>query len=216
MTLLAEQPVALPPEASDSLHAVDAHGALRWTLKGYLKLGELELLDGKRTELLDGIIYEMAPQGKSHRIAVNRIMRLLHDRFGGEHSINVQNGFPADEYSMPEPDVFVSRGPLEDYETEGKDFFPDTILLLIEVADSSLEINRTLSLEKYARSKITEYWIVNLPEARVEQYTDPATKKSGDDSEGYYRQQTIRGRGESIASLALGSFAVDDILPTTT
>ena len=136
------------------------------------------MLKGKRTQLIDGIIYEKAPQGKPHRLTVNRVMRHLYQRFGSEHTINVQNGFPADESSMPEPDVFVSRGPLEDYEADGADFFPDTILLLIEVADSSVRTNRTLSLEKYARSGIAEFWIINLPDGSVEQYTGPKTLES--------------------------------------
>ena len=108
-----------------------------------------------------------------------------------------------DDYSEPEPDVAVVTGEIRDY----RDAHPTSPLLVVEVSDDSLRHDRTVKQRLYARCGIPEYWILALPDARLEVYRDPA--QDG------YRTVTIHGAGDTVAPLARpeARIAVDDLLP---
>ena len=81
------------------------------------------------------------------------------------------------------------------------------MLLVIEVADSSLEYDRNVKAHLYGRNNIPETWIKNLPEDCIERFTDPGP-------EGYARH-TVHRRGETLTPVSLPDLelAVDDLLP---
>ncbi|MFN8558787.1 MAG: Uma2 family endonuclease [Dehalococcoidia bacterium] len=101
-------------------------------------------------------------------------------------------------YSEPEPDVAILRFRDDFYRTAKAG--PADVLLLIEVARSSLDYDRHIKLPLYAAAGIIEVWLVNLVAQVVEVYRDPAPEG--------YRRHTVHGRGESIALLALPDVAV--------
>jgi Uma2 family endonuclease len=83
---------------------------------------------------------------------------------------------------------------------------PEDIILLVEVAESTIRYDRESKRQLYAEAGIQDYWVVNLVDGVVEVYTDPGEGK-------YQSASTIR-RGETLqlpGSLE-GSIAVDDIL----
>src|SRR5207248_1906552 len=86
---------------------------------------------------------------------------------------------------------------------------PSDVLLVVEVADSSLTHDRTLKLPAYAAASIPEYWIVNLPEGQLEVYREPA--------DGEYRSRRIYRSGEAVESLWVPGLAleVSDLLGQT-
>jgi Uma2 family endonuclease len=85
----------------------------------------------------------------------------------------------------------------------------------VEVADSSLARDRGQKLRLYARAGITVYWIVNLPEAVVEVYSDP----SGPGPTPEYRTIERFRRGDAVplrvAGQPLSTIPADEFLPTT-
>ena len=103
----------------------------------------------------------------------------------------------------PEPDIYVAKGPLEDYDQHpgGED-----LLLVVEVSDTTLVRDRTAKLLAYALSSVEEYWIVNIYEKQIERFLDPRP------TEGNYATQEIFRRGETVRSLHVGDFAVDELL----
>ncbi|HEY4263632.1 MAG TPA: Uma2 family endonuclease [Schlesneria sp.] len=116
-----------------------------------------------------------------------------------------------DDYTQPESDIVVIRG-------RGVDYSPNlpnsnAVLLLAEVADSSLEFDRGKKLEQYARAGISTYWIVNLRDNQVEVYTRPNRESAG------YSQCQILKRDEtveiSIDGRVLETVSVQSILDGT-
>ncbi len=74
------------------------------------------------------------------------------------------------------------------------------VLLVIEVADTSLAYDRTVKLPLYAEAGVAEAWLIDLVNDTIERHTDPRG--------GRYRQVAIAGRGESLASTVLPAVAI--------
>lgn len=140
-----------------------------------------------RVELIDGEIIDMAPIGQDHAGTVNGLAEALFLAFAGRAIVSVQNPIQLDERSAPQPDFAVLRR-RDDFYRTGTRPGPADILLLIEVADSSLRFDRTVKLPLYAKAGIAEVWIVDLQHQVVEvnrapvddRYGEVATKKIGD------------------------------------
>jgi Uma2 family endonuclease len=112
--------------------------------------------------------------------------------------------------SEPEPDLAIVRGPRPRYwQTHPR---PADAAVVIEVADTTLAEDQGRKQRIYARARIPEYWVVNLPEGQVEVYSEPRGGRAP-----AYRQQKVYGITDSvpivIAGQNLGVFAVRDILP---
>ncbi len=114
-----------------------------------------------------------------------------------------QHPLAVDDYSEPEPDVAVVRGAIRDY----MEAHPTSAVLVVEVSNESLRYDRTVKQRLYARCGIPDYWILALPEARLQLYCDPA----GDG----YQSVTHHSAGDTVAPLARpdAQIAVDDLLP---
>ena len=108
-----------------------------------------------------------------------------------------------DDYSEPEPDVAVVTGAARDY----RDAHPTTALLIVEVADSSLDFDRGRKLALYARNGIEDYWILDVQAESLEVHREPR----GD----HYRQRQVLGTGDRIAPLHAANtpISVADLLP---
>jgi Uma2 family endonuclease len=181
--------------------------AARWrfTVDDYHRMVEAGILtEDDRVELIDGEIIKMSPIGALHASCVRRVEALLHQQVGDRAVISVQNPVQLGAYGEPEPDVAVLR-PRADFYAE-RHPQPADILLLIEVADSSLAKDRSAKLPLYAREGIAEAWLVDLEGEALERHTSPA--------EGGYRLVLRARRGETVASTVLPelAFAVDAVL----
>jgi Uma2 family endonuclease len=108
-----------------------------------------------------------------------------------------------DDTSEPEPDVAVVPGKARDYTFA----HPTTAALVVEVADTSLALDRKTKQAVYARNGIPEYWVVNLQDHCLEVYRGP----QGDQ----YQFRTVLRHGETVAPLANPdrAIAVADLLP---
>lgn len=157
------------------------------------------LNENDRVELIRGEILEKMPIGDAHSGVVNRLTRLLVRRTGDDAVVSIQNPLQLVD-SEPEPDTMVLR-PRADFYESGKPRAED-VLLLIEVADSSLEFDREVKLPIYAEAGIREFWIVNLSESHVEVYRGPQ-------SNGAYRDRRDVRPGEQIELLGLPGATID-------
>jgi Uma2 family endonuclease len=113
----------------------------------------------------------MAPIGAPHFGMVNRLTGLLPAILAGRGILSIQNPVRLDDGSEPEPDVVVLKPRDDYYETAAPR--PEDVLLLIEVADTSLRDDRDVKVPLYAESGIQECWLVNLVDRVVEVYRQP-------------------------------------------
>ena len=127
----------------------------------------------------------------------------LQRMYGSDFYVRIQHPLTIDDHSEPEPDIAIVRGAAHDY----LDGHPTSAVLVVEVSHESLRYDRTVKQRLYARCRIPEYWVLALPENRLEVYRDPA----GD----AYRSVTRLGAGDQIAPIGRPGqpIAVDDLLP---
>jgi hypothetical protein len=139
----------------------------RFTVAEYHRMAEVGILgEDSRVELIRGQIVDTAPIGAPHLGMVNRLTRLLPGVLAGRGMLSVQNPVRLDDGSEPEPDVVVLSPRADDYAMATP--CPPDVLLLIEVADTSLDDDRGMKLPLYAENGIGECWIVNLIDRVVE------------------------------------------------
>ena len=137
------------------------------TVAEYHRMGEVGILtEGDRVELIEGELVAMAPIGSEHSGTVNALTRLLVEIVGDWGVVAVQNPVQLDDLTEPEPEFAVLK-PRPDYYRRATPR-ADDVLLLIEVADSSLAYDRAVKRSLYARHGILEFWIVNLTAGEVE------------------------------------------------
>src|SRR5262249_1624345 len=142
----------------------------RWTREEYNRLIDAGLLRPEDPlELVEGEIVQMAAQSAAHSATVAMVDAVLHRVLGLGVSLRAQLPLALGGHSEPEPDVAVVLGQPGDYRKEK----PTPALLVIEVADSSLEYDRAVKGRLYARHGILEYWIVNLVDRFLEIYRAP-------------------------------------------
>lgn len=158
----------------------------------------------KRLELLEGEIYEMSPIGSPHAACVKFLSALLNRLFNGKFIVSTQDPIRLDDFSEPQPDVALLRW-RDDYYRHAHPT-PADVLLVIEVADSTVESDRSYKMALYAKSGIREAWLVNLVEECVELYAEA-------DGDAF---QTVRRfvRGEVVAAQTIENLniGVSDIL----
>lgn len=145
----------------------------RFTVDDYRRMAEAGILrEDSRVELIRGRIVDRAPVGSPHIVAVNRLNRLLVAAIGDRGVVSVQNPVCLDDGSEPQPDVAVLRPGADDIGAPTPR--ASDVLLLIEVADSSLQEDRGEKAALYAESGVPEYWVVNLIDRVFEVHRGPA------------------------------------------
>ncbi len=177
----------------------------RFTVKDFYRMAEVGILSQHdRVELLDGEIVDMTPIGSRHAACVNRLNSLLADLLGRRAIVSVQNPIDLGPDSEPQPDLAVLR-PRADFYGEAHPG-PEDILMVIEVADTSADFDRTVKLPLYARAGIREAWVVDLGSESVEVHQGPAER-------GYQSVEALR-RGQRLVPQAFPdlALAVADVL----
>jgi hypothetical protein len=150
----------------------------RFTVEQYHRMGEAGILD-EDVELLGGQVVVREPIGAYHAGTVNRLTRLWTSRLGDRAVVQVQNPIElATQDSEPQPDISVLR-PRADFYTASHPVASD-VLLVIEVADTTLRLDRRVKLPLYARAGIREAWVVDLAATRVEIHRQPTARGYGE------------------------------------
>lgn len=176
------------------------------TAERYLALaGQGALGPDDRVELLEGVIVAMPPHETRHSAGVRRAQQALTRAVGERAVIQVQLTLEAGATSVPEPDVAVLPGTIEDYDHR----HPRGALLVVEVADSSLPQDRLTKSRIYAAAGIPEYWILNVRHGCLEVHRRPDVVLRT------YGERRVLGHDDKIELLALpgATVAVDELLP---
>jgi len=143
------------------------------TVDEYHRMGEAGILTERdRVELIEGELIAMSPIGSEHSGTVNALTRRLVQMVGDRGVVAVQNPVQLDDLTEPEPDFAVLKPRADDYRRATPR--ANEVLLIIEVADSSLGYDRAVKRSLYARHGIPEFWIVNLVAGEVEVCRTPA------------------------------------------
>lgn len=142
-----------------------------FTVEEYHRMGEVGILPEKGLELIHGELIEMSPIGSKHAATVDKITRFFVQLFQMKAIVRVQNPITIADHSEPEPDISILKD-RRDYYSE-KHPGPEDVYLLIEVADSSINFDRTVKLNMYAAAGIPETWIIDLEKNQIETYRDP-------------------------------------------
>lgn len=166
----------------------------RFTVKDYHRMAKADVFDPEdRVELFDGRVYEMTPIGRRHAACVNRLTALFVPRVRDRAIVGVQNPIWLDEYSEPQPDVALLRVRADFY--KGGHPGPDDVLVVAEVAESSLAYDLEQKAVRYVATEIPEVWVVDVVREVVHVVTAGGSR-------------TV-GRGESLAPQAFPDLVVD-------
>lgn len=177
-----------------------------FTVYDYHKMVDAGILgEDDRVELIRGEIVQMSPIGPPHNGTIHRAIRSLTTNVGERAILGVQGSIRLDEYDEPQPDLYLLR-PKEDFYTS-RHAGPADILLIIEVADSSLDYDRTTKMHLYAETGVPEYWISDLQNDCIIIYSDPGNAA--------YRNVQQFCRGEKLTPKLLPdcSIPVESLLP---
>jgi Uma2 family endonuclease len=148
------------------------HARRLFTREEYHRMAEVGILKPTdRVELIRGEIVEMSPIGRRHVAFVNNLTQLLVTRLAGRAIVSVQNPVVLADDTEPQPDLAILRRrpvPYKEAEPATED-----VLLLIEVAESSLAYDRSTKLRLYGGAGIPEYWLIDTAAESVEVYRTP-------------------------------------------
>ncbi len=179
-----------------------------YTAEQYLRLVEDGLLtEEDRVELLEGVIVAMTPKNPPHDTGVTRVQYALMRALGDRAVVRGQCTLHLSGRSVPEPDVAVVPGRLADYEHS----HPRDALLVVEVSDATLRMDRLSKSRIYAAAGVPEYWIVNLRDGQLEAHLIP------DRETARYGEVRVIRRGEPVTLVAFPDVTIDvaALLPET-
>lgn len=158
----------------------------------------------ERVELWEGVLVKMSPKGTKHANAVRRIDRVIEKALGARVVFSAQDPIRLDDFSEPEPDVALLVPPIDNYDDAHPT--PNDVLLLLEVADTSVEKDRRKAAN-YARNGIRQYLLFNLNTNEIEDYREPV-------ADGYrFKQTHDRTASFNLVAFPEVEIKVADLLP---
>lgn len=174
------------PKAHSNLH--------KFTTKQYQLMYESGVFaDSDRYELINGEIREISPIGIKHAVCVARTTRDFQIKLGDGGFVWAQNPILLSDYSQPQPDIAILKW-RDDFYAQALPV-PNDILLIIEVADSTIAYDRDVKSLLYATNSIPEMWLFDLNQQIIEGFSQPSPS-------GYKRMQ----RYEEGDTLSINAF----------
>lgn len=146
-----------------------------------------------RFELVSGEIVEISPIGPRHAAQVDRLTDILPPKLKGKAKLRVQSPIELTDYSEPQPDLALLK-PRDDFYASAHPT-PADALVIIEVADSTVENDRRNKIPAYAFAGVREVWLIDLVNDRIEVHSNPF--------KGVYQEVRIIQRGQNVISPSL-------------
>ena len=169
----------------------------KWSVADYQRMQDLGILDRRRCELINGTLWDIAPEGEFHRfindLGAAYLRRMLQDKakIFEAHPITLPE-------SEPQPDIAIVRLPNTRYLKHHP--YPEDIYWLVEVADTTLNYDLDTKRKLYAQAGIQEYWVINVVGRQLTVFRD---LQNGD-----FLTQTTAGDG-MIYPLAFPDVAIE-------
>jgi len=155
--------------------------------------------ESDRLELINGEIKTMSPIGRKHAACINRLVTAFTQKLGKRIVLSVQNSIRLEDNSEPQPDLAILK--------PRDDFYEDTlpspadILLIIEVADSSIAYDRDIKAPLYATAGIPEMWLFDVNNKTIASFSQPSSLG--------YKQLQRYDRGDRLTMLAFPDVVFD-------
>ncbi|MCL1470307.1 Uma2 family endonuclease [Argonema antarcticum] len=152
--------------------------AKRFTLDEYHKLTEIGFFhEDDRIELIQGEIIQMAAKGTAHETCISKLLRELVRLLGDAATLRCQSPIVLANNSEPEPDFAIVQNRPDDYLSAHPS--PGDVLMVMEVADSSIDYDKNVKIPLYAEAGISDYWIFNLFNNQLEACSEPYQDNKG-------------------------------------
>ncbi len=183
----------------------------RFTRAEYERLIDLGVFQpGEEIELIGGELMVAEPQGAPHYTAIRKTAKALEAAFGPGWEVRTEGPIGLDDESEPEPDVAVVPGAPDDYARA----HPSRPALTVEVAESSLALDRQRKGSLYARAGLPDYWVLNLVDRVLEVYREPAPDSAAPFGWRYGRSEVFEASARVTPLAAPGSsIPVSQLLP---
>jgi Uma2 family endonuclease len=183
----------------------------RFSRAEYEKMIELGIFQpDEAIELIDGELMVAEPQGAAHYTAIQKTARAFMAVFESGWTVRTQGPLGLDDKSEPEPDVAVVTGNVDNYRSA----HPSRPALTVEVAESSLTVDRDQKGSLYARAGLPDYWILDLGTRTLEVYREPVADSAAPFGWRYARRHVFDASTRVTPLAAPGtSIAVADLLP---
>lgn len=150
----------------------------KFTIAEYHQLVDLGFFtEDEKIELIRGEIINMAPKRTPHSVCNSLLWKKLYQLIGQQAEIRVQEPITLPSDSEPEPDVVVAKLKADNYLSAHP--VAENIILVVEIADSTLKYDREVKIPLYAEAGINDYWIFNLVDKCLEVYTKPFSRQNG-------------------------------------
>jgi Uma2 family endonuclease len=176
----------------------------------YLAMCEAGILTPEdRVELLNGRLVTKMSINPPHHFVTNTLADWFRDTLPKTLTCYCPSSLPVSS-SVPEPDLIVVQGPKSRY--KGRHPHQGDIFVVVEVSDTSLDVDLGEKLEVYAAAKIPEYWVVDIPNRQIHVFTQPkGGKKPG------YKSCVVYGEKDTVpvvlAGENVGELKVSEVLP---
>ena len=169
----------------------------KFSVDEYAKMGEAGVFAlGERVELIEGEIIPVSPQNRRHASRIARLNTLFVKAFGDTHEVRVQLPLTLSTHTEPEPDFAIVRLDVADAAVR----HPGGADLVLEISDSSLPFDRNEKASVYAKAGIADYWVLNLPQQRLEVRRN--FSQNPDMAFGWgYSSLTLLAEGQSVSPL---------------
>ncbi len=203
------------PVARPDLTPVSGFRPYRITVDVYRRLTASGALgDKSRVFLWDGQLVQKVSdmsKGRAHVFALNRLARLIAGLVPAGYFSEQDQPIELDALRVPEPDLKIVRGGDSDYRIQAPT--ARDCPMIVEVSDSSLVDDTGEMLRAYASANIPVYWVVNIPNQRIDVYSQPVRLTN---LPGYAEVRTY-AKGENVPVILdgreVGFIAVSDVLP---
>lgn len=179
---------------------LDGQTKHRLTVEEFLLLDREGAFGDRRTELIAGDVFYMSPQFRPHGFAKDELayrLRRALEAMGSEIGVATEQSVDFRPHSEPQPDIILTGEP------QGKGAIPgSSVLLIVEVSDTTLEFDLGVKADLYATVGVPEYWVVDLNENRVLMHANPRPDGSG------YDGQLDVPFGDTLHSVTIDGLAV--------
>jgi Uma2 family endonuclease len=184
---------------------------VRFNVYEYFRMADAGVFNGRRVELLDGRVFRMNAQSDPHMIAIRKVGKALERHFGDDSKFWIisQGTYTIEPFDAPDPDYHVVNVPMGTPKAKRPRPF-----LVIEISVTTYKHDSGIKLRRYAAAGVRDYWIVNVPEHRVEVYRDPKNP-TGRKRDWCYATPQYFAMNDEIALLAYPQIklSVRDMMP---